>query len=95
MIVGSSLNIRNDVDWGLLVLYPGNEAVSPVVDLQAGVHYVRITLDKYETGLGNRETYIRYSNTLFAYDDLTPTWELYTVGRNITARYIQIKLKGL
>jgi hypothetical protein len=83
------------MDWGLLVLNSGDEAVSPVVDMYSGTHYVQITLDKYETGCGNRETYIRYSNTLFAYGDLTPTWELYTVGRNITARYIQIKLKGL
>ena len=96
MSIGNpTLRVLNDSDWGLLILNPGEEAVSPILDVYAGTHYVEITIDKYETGTGSRETYIRYSSVIFAYDDPTPTWELYIGGRNVTGRYIQIKLKGL
>jgi len=90
-----SLRILNDSDWGLLILDADDEAVSPIVDLYSGTHYIDIVLDKYETGTGAVETYIRYSDTIFGALDATPDWELYTQAVNRTCQYIQIKLKGL
>jgi hypothetical protein len=90
-----NLRILNDDDWGLLILDADDEAVGPVVDMYVGTHFIEVTIDKYETGTGNREIYIRYSNILFTYDAILPEWELYTSGKNVTAQYMQIKLKGL
>ena len=90
-----NLRILNDDDWGLLILDADDEAVGPVVDMYAGTHFVEVTIDKYETGTGNREIYIRYSDISFGALDVTLDWELYTIAINKTCRYIQIKLKGL
>lgn len=91
---GSAVTVRGDPDWGELVLLQGETAISRVVYLSAGTHYITINLDRYQTGDGSKVISIRGSVTAFSRLDPTPSWEVYTVPVNKVWTYIQIKIES-
>jgi len=63
--------------------------------MDSGIKCITITQDKYGTGEGVFQIYVRGSTIIFDYDAVTPAWEEYSGPRNVEWNYIQVKLEGL
>ena len=89
---GGSANILGDADWGKLQLGSSDEARSQVYDFGNGVlRLLTLTENRYGTGQGTATLQLRGSATPFNQDDVTPTWENYTIPVQHDWRYIQVR----
>lgn len=91
---GGSPTIIGDSQWGQLQLLTGEIAHGPVYNMGAGTHNIKLTEDKYGSGIGNFKIYIRGQAGTFGQDDGSPAWEEYTNPVVKTWEYIQVKLEG-
>jgi len=91
---GGSPTIIGDSSWGKIRLLTGEIAHGPVYNMGAGSHNIKLTKNKYGSGMGNFKVYIRGQESSFGQDDASPDWEEYTSQVVKTWVYIQAKLEG-
>jgi hypothetical protein len=82
---------RNTGDYGQLELRPSDSFVSSVIDIGI-IKAIKRLVISYNTNSGSGTVYYRYSDTIFAQDDVAPSWIEYTGAINITnVRYYQVR----
>lgn len=86
--------IVGDADWGQLQVDDGTPVYGSVVDRgEANEQVFTITINKYGSGSGNVNAFIRGSASSFAQHDVSPAWQAYTEPVQDAWRYIQVKLE--
>jgi hypothetical protein len=90
---GGLPTITGDEDWGLLSLETSEEGRGAVYDFGDGVErtYV-LTLNRYGSGSGAPVIQVRGQGTTFNQDDVSPSWETYSVPVAKTWRYVQVRI---
>ena len=89
---GQVPTIGGDQDWGKLILDIGEEGRSGVYDfVNANERTYTVTQNRYEAGEGVAYSQIRGSETSFAQDDASPSWENYSGAINRSWRYVQVR----
>ncbi len=90
---GGTPTITGDQDWGILNIDTDDEGRSNVYDFGDSVSrtYV-LTLNRYGSGSGTPVVQIRGQNTSFLQDDVSPSWETYSVPVAKTWRYVQVRI---
>jgi len=82
------------VDWGKIELSGGDKGHSGVYDFgDATNRYHTIVENRYGTGQGLATLYIRGQVAKFAQDEVSPSWEEYTIGVWKDWRFVQIKVE--
>jgi hypothetical protein len=91
---GGSPTIVGDADWGKLRLEVDAEGRSEVYDFtNSQSRTLTLTLNDYGTGSGTVTVQIRgHDSTVFAQDDVSPSWETYSSPVAKTWRYIQFRI---
>lgn len=85
--------IIGDADWGKIQLSITEEGRSKVYDFgESALRKITISENVYGVGQGTASKQYRYSDTIFAQDDVSPTWNTYSSSTNITCRYIQVRV---
>jgi len=94
--LGAPPSMVGDINWGATYFDVGEYLYSNIQFLGSPATQRLFTLltNKYDTGRGFAEAYIRGSETPFSVLDLSPAWELYTVPIFNTWSYVQVRLKG-
>lgn len=86
--------VAGDADWGKLQVTDGTPDYGPVVDRgEANEQIFTVTLNKYGSGSGAVNVFIRGSAAGFAQHDVSPAWQAYTEPVQDAWRYIQVKLE--
>ena len=86
--------ISGDADWGKISLNINQEGRSRVYDFgSSGLIKISLNTDVYEAGQGTATLQYRYSESLFAQDDILPAWTNYTGVDTQTLRYIQVRVE--
>jgi len=89
--------VTGDANWGRMVVEDGSPCIGPVVEMgDADAKTITAQRDKYATGGGGTGTvtiWVRGSATWFLRDDVSPSWEEYTVPISRAWRYAQWKLE--
>ena len=88
--------ILGDPDWGKIYLDTSSIGHGSVENIgTTGVNRIfTITQNRYGTGVGSFVVKIRGSDTIFAQDDVNPSWETYTVPIGRQWAYVQVRLEG-
>jgi len=81
-----------DQNWGKMALDSSEEGRSKVYDFgNANARTYTLTENKYGSGSGSAILQIRGSSTPFNQDDISPSWETYTIPINREWQYIQVR----
>lgn len=90
---GGTPTITGDQDWGILSIDTDDEGRSNVYDFSNFVSRTyTLTLNRYGSGSGTPVVQIRGQNTSFLQDDVSPSWETYSVPVAKTWRYVQVRI---
>ena len=60
---GAPITVTGDFNWGMAILGDDAAQVSRVVYLSDGTWFITVTIDRYQTGFGTRNVYVRGSTT--------------------------------
>jgi len=93
---GINEQVIGDVDWGQLNTYDFIHVSEVYATSITEATYFQISTDTWQAGSGSGTLYIRGSDTSFAWDDGTPTWEETTTTSSLDDRlwnYIQLKVE--
>ena len=86
--------ITGDADWGKIELGENDVGHSAVKDLGSGLsRTLTVTRDRYGTGSGNINTYIRGQAGTFLQDAASPSWAAYSNPIVEAWQYVQIKIE--
>lgn len=93
--LGSGAVVVGDADYGDLSIPSGVVCSSPVIDAgDATTKEFTVTCPKYGTNAGSVTREYRGSDTSFAWDAGTPSWNTYSAPVSQAWRYFQIRLTG-
>ena len=83
--------------WGCLIIFPGETYYSTVKPIPAGSKPLRVFVNKYRQvcQAGNVNVYIRGDTSSFLWDDVSPSWNLYTSPTIQSWEYAQLKIEGI
>jgi hypothetical protein len=91
---GVPVTVTGDPDYGSMQIDSGTPCYSPVVQNVSGLRRAfEVVQNKYGSGSGNVNVYIRGSNSSFAKWDANPTWNLYSGETKQDWNYIQLKVE--
>ena len=91
---GEAVTITGDADWGKLQLSQGDIVQSPVEQMGIGTHAIDVDRDRYGSGAGSFDIYIRGQSSDFDQLDVTPSWVQWTEKVNKDWNYGQLRLEA-
>jgi hypothetical protein len=89
VVAGTSI-----ANWGKLILYPDEQVYSSVKPLPPGYRTIGIEKNRYGYCVGSVSVWVRGSDVSFLWDDVSPSWSLYTGAFLTDWDYIQLKVEG-
>jgi hypothetical protein len=87
------VTVQGDQDWGQAEIADGTPGYGHVVNYGSdAARTFTVTRDKYETGSGTVDIFIRGSASPFDQHDGTPTWNAYAGPTLQSWQYVQLRM---